>query len=81
MSRSGMQVGKMEVSWTEIKEAIGKLNIEMIEEEVVNNSVMLQEKKGNSAVRKKRGERELLNLKCSIDYDKGSKDKGVRNDL
>ena len=37
-SRTGMQVAKMEVSWKEIKEAIGTLNIELIEEEVGNKS-------------------------------------------
>ena len=32
-------------------------------------------------MRKMRGEKELLNLKCSIDYDKGSKNKGLGSDL
>ena len=79
--RSGLQVGKMEVSWKEIKEAIGTLNIELNEWEEVNNSKVEEVKKGSCSVRKKRGERELLNLKCSIDYDKSSKDKGLGGDL
>ena len=81
MSSSGMQVGKLELSWNEIEEAIRTLNIELIEEKVVNIDKVEQMKRGSSSVRKKKGERELLNLKCSIDYDKGSKDKGLGCDL
>ena len=75
-----MQVGNIRFSWKEIKEAIGVLNIQLVEKEAVSESEAKQVKRGRSLVRKKRGERELHNLKCTIDYEKGSKEKGLGSD-
>ena len=56
-SRSGMQVGKIDVPWKEIKEAIGTLNRELTEQEEVNNSEVEKVQKGSCSMRKKMGER------------------------
>ena len=52
---SDLKVGKVGLSWKEIKEAVDSLNLELIENEVVTESNVEQGKRGRSSVRKKRG--------------------------
>ena len=76
-----LKVGKVGLSWREIKEAMDSINLQLIENTAVKEGKVVQENKCRSAARKKRGERELHNLKWTIEYDKGGKGKGIEIDL
>ena len=76
-SRLEIKIGKIGISWQKIKNAIGALNIELIDKEGKNVNNMVEEKEGRSKARRKRGARELHNLKCSINYDKGRMENGL----
>ena len=59
---------------------MGSLNTELIEKEAKNVNNMVEEKGGRSTVCRRGSERELHNLKCSINYDKGRTKKGLGSD-
>ena len=79
-SRPEVRIGKIGVPWKQINEAVGALNLELLENEMDSNNRSVQPKPCKSLIRRKRGERELYNLKCSIDYDKGKQVQGIEND-
>lgn len=72
-----LKVGKVGLSWKEIKEAMDSVNLELIENADVKGGKVELGKAIRSTVRKKRGERELHNLQWTIQYDKGGKVKGI----
>ena len=78
--RSKIKIGKIGISWQEIKDTMGSLNIELIEKEANKVNKTVEEKDGRSAVRRRWGDRELHNLKCNINYDKERMEKGLNSD-
>ena len=70
VSRPELEMGKIGVPWKQINAAVGALNLELIENEMVLENRAVQSKPCRSLLRRKGGERELHNLKCTIDYDK-----------
>ena len=68
------------VSWQEIKDALGSLNIELSKKVPFNFTKLNEEKGGRSTARRKGGIRELHNLKSTVNYDKGRVDKGINGD-
>ena len=74
---SQFKVGKMRISSKQIKEVT--LNLEVLEKVVVIGDNEAQSKVVHSSACKKRGARELRNLECSIDFDKGRKDNGLQH--
>lgn len=79
--RTQIKIGKMSLALKQIKEAAEALNLRVLENEVVNGVKEDQSKMGRTLARRKGGMRELRNLECSIDFDKGRKDKGLRDNL
>ena len=76
-SRSVINIGKVGITWEEIQVAMGALNLEIIEKEPRKDITMGEVKEGRSTASRRKGERELNNLKSSINYEKGRKDKGI----
>ena len=74
-----IKVGKVSISSIQIKEAATALNLEVLENEDIKGSKEDQTKISRSSVRRKGGVRELRNLVCTIDFDKGRKEKGSCN--
>ena len=64
----------------EIKQAMDSINLRLIKNTVVKEGKVDQENTSKTTVRKKRGERELHNLKWTIQYDNGGKGKGLGSD-
>ena len=77
--RPQIKVGKMSLSLRQIKEATRSLDLPVLQNEVKKGYKGDQSKIGKSSIRRKGGARELRNLECSIDFDKGCKASGLRN--
>lgn len=75
-----LKVGKVGLPWKEIKTAMDSINLQLIENIVVKEGTVEQKNTSISTGRKKRVERELNNLKWTIEYDKGRKGKGLCSD-
>ena len=79
-SRPELKIGKIGVPWQQINAAVGALGLEIIDNEMVLETSADQSKPCRSFFRRKRGERELHNLKCSTDYDKGKQVLAIENE-
>ena len=77
VSRLELKIGKKDAPWNQINEAAHALNLELIENQMVLKEREVQQKPCRSLLRRKGGERELHNLKCSIDFDKGRQAQGT----
>ena len=72
----GGQIGKVGITWEEIKNAGKSLNIEVIEQELMGDIKQVEGKGDRSTSRRKGIERELHNLNFNINYDSGRTEKG-----
>ena len=78
--RPTLKVGKIGFLSNEIKAVSNALDLQLIEiERVIENKRDKHRNSRNSALRKG-GDRELYSLKCTIDYEKGKKEKGHQSD-
>ena len=75
-----MQIGKIGVTWEEIKSAGGILNVELIEKESLDDTKMVEDKGDRSTAYRKGIERELHNLNFNINYEKGKAVMGLSGD-
>lgn len=75
-----LKIGKIGVPWQQINTAVGTLGLKLIENDKTSETSSVQSKPCRSLLRRKGGERELHNLKCSIDYDQGKQVQGIEND-
>ena len=80
VSKPVLKIGKIGVPRNQINAAAHALNLELIENELVLENREVQSKPCRSLLCRKGGERELHNLKCSIDYDKGRQVQGSINE-
>ena len=77
-----VQIGKVGVTWDEIKSAGGIMNLKLIKRESIGEKKKLAEDIGErTTVRRKGIQRELHNLNFNINYEKGGTEAGPRGDL
>ena len=74
-----LKIGKFGVTWEEIKNAAGTLNIELIEK-VIDVTNLVEDKGDRSIARRKTIDRELHNLNFNINYDKRKMEMGIGGD-
>ena len=75
-----LKIGNFGVTWEEIKNAAGTLNIELIEKEA-KAVTSLMEDNGDKSTRRRKGiERELHNLNFNISYERKRTEMGIDGD-
>ena len=76
-----VQIGKVGVTWDEIKSAGGIMKLKLIKRESIGEKKLVEDIGERTTARRKGIQRELHNLNFNINYEKGGTEAGPRGDL